>query len=78
MPGKCDCGAVTDWIEEGSTWICKDCSADKINKSMVEFREALGKMERAERSLVSMKVDTMAVPTFLDSIKKEIDKIKLG
>lgn len=78
MPGKCDCGAVTDWIEIGSTWICKDCSADKIKKSMNEFREALEKMERAERSLVSMKVDTLALHTLLDSIKKEIKKIKLG
>jgi hypothetical protein len=78
MPGKCDCGAMTDWIEAGSTWVCKDCSADKINKSMAEFTGALGKMERAERSLVSMKVDTLAVPALLESIKKEINKIKLG
>ncbi len=77
MPGKCDCGAVTDWIEEGSTWICKDCSTQEIKKSMDEFREALEKMELAERSLASMKVDTLAVPTLLDSIKKEITKIKL-
>jgi hypothetical protein len=40
--------------------------------------EALEKMELAERSLVSMKVDTLAVPKLLDSIKKEINKLKLG
>jgi hypothetical protein len=77
MPGKCDCGAATDWIEVGSTWICKNCSTQEIKKSMDEFREALEKMELAERSLVSMKVDTLAVPKLLDSIKKEITKIKL-
>ena len=78
MPGKCDCGAVTDWIEVGSTWICKNCNTEKIKKSMDEFREAIEKMELAELSLVSMKVDTLAVPKLLDSIKKEINKIKLG
>ncbi len=78
MPGKCDCGAATDWIEVGSTWICKSCSAQEIKKSMDEFREALEKMELAERSLVLMKVDTLAVPKLLASIKKEIARIKLG
>ncbi len=77
MPGKCDCGAVTDWIEDGSTWICKSCSTEEIKKRMNEFKEALEKMESAERSLVSMKVDTLAVPTLLDSLKKEIARLRL-
>jgi hypothetical protein len=77
MPGKCDCGAVTDWIEIGSTWMCKNCSTQEIKKSMDEFKEALEKMESAEHSLVSMKVDTLAVPTLLDSLKKEIARITL-
>jgi rubredoxin len=77
MPGKCDCGAATDWIEVGSTWICKSCSAQEIKKGMDELRKALSKMELAERSLVLMKVDTLAIPKLLDSIKKEINKIKL-
>lgn len=77
MPGKCDCGAVTDWIEEGSTWICKDCGAREIQRSMDEIRDSLEKMAEAERSLISMKVDTLAVPILLDSLKKEINKIKI-
>lgn len=78
MPGKCECGAVTDWIEDGSTWICKDCSQQEIQMSMDEFREALEIMEEAERSLIANKVDVLAVPVLLDSLKKEINKIKLG
>jgi hypothetical protein len=78
MPGKCDCGAVTDWIEVGSTWICKKCSTEEIKKSMDELRGALEKMEWAGRSLASMEVDTLALPILLDSIKKEIDKIKIA
>ena len=77
MPGKCDCGAVTDWIEDGSTWICKDCSIREIKKNMDELKEAMEKMESAARSLVSMKVDTLAVPKLLDSLKKEIARIIL-
>jgi rubredoxin len=76
MPGKCVCGAVTDWIEVGSTWICRKCGTEEIKKSMDELRGALEKMEWAERSLSSMKVDTLALPILLGSIKKEIKKIK--
>jgi hypothetical protein len=78
MPGKCSCGAVTDWIEVGSTWICKNCSTDETKKSMDELKGALEKMEWAERSLASMKVDTLSLPILLGSIKKEIGKIKIA
>ncbi len=78
MPGKCSCGAVTDWMEVGTTWICRNCSTEETKKSMGELKEALEKMEWAERSLASMKVDTLTLPMLLESIKKEIKKIKIA
>lgn len=76
MPGRCECGEVTDWIEVGSTWICRKCSEEEIRKSMDELRDAFEKMKGAERSLASMKIDTSALATLLDVVKKEIKKIK--
>ena len=76
MPGKCECGEVTDWIEVGSTWICRKCSSKEIKKTMADLRDAFEKIKGAERSLASLKVDTRALPILLDSLNKEIKKIK--
>lgn len=76
MPGRCACGEVTDWIEVGSTWICRKCSEKEIKKSMAGLRKAFGKMQEAERSLAAMNVDTFALPTLFESVEKEINKIK--
>lgn len=76
MPGRCECGEVTDWIEVGSTWVCRKCSGKEIKKSLADLRKAFGKIQEAERSLASMKVDTFALPVLLEGVGKEINKIK--
>jgi hypothetical protein len=74
--GKCECGSETDWQEIGSTWICVTCRDEEIEKSMKELKDGLEKMERAERSMYKMKVDTLSIPDLLDNLKKEINRIK--
>ncbi|MEJ2697308.1 MAG: hypothetical protein P8013_11745 [Candidatus Sulfobium sp.] len=76
MPGRCECGEVTDWMEVGSTWICRKCSEKEIRKSMNDLRTAFRKMSAAERSLSSLFVDTLTLPALLDNVEKEIKKIK--
>ncbi len=75
--GKCDCGSETDWTEIGGTWICVTCREEEIGKLMRELKEGLEKMEEAERSLHGMRVDTLAIPSLLDTLRQETKKIKV-
>lgn len=73
----CDCGSVADWAEIGSTWICVACRDKDVKKNIGEFKKALGKLERAERSLYMLKVDTLAITKLLSKLKVEINKIEV-
>jgi hypothetical protein len=72
----CDCGAVADWAEIGSTWMCVACRDKDVKKHMDEFKNALGKLERTERALHMLKVDTLAITNLLSQLKVEINKIE--
>jgi len=72
----CDCGSVADWAEIGSTWICVACRNEDVKKKIGEFRDVLGKLERTERALHLLKVDTLAIANLLGTLKAEINKIR--
>jgi len=73
----CDCGSVADWAEIGSTWICVACRDKDVKKNIDEFREALGKLEQAERALHMLKVDTISITELLSKLKVEINDIEV-
>jgi hypothetical protein len=73
----CDCGSVADWAEIGSTWICVACRDRDVKKNIDEFRNTLGKLERTERALHLLKVDTLPVMNLLSQLKTEINKINV-
>ena len=73
----CDCGSVADWAEIGSTWICVACRDKDVKKNTDEFREALGKLEQAERALHMLKVDTISITELLSKLKVEINDIEV-
>jgi hypothetical protein len=73
----CDCGSVADWAEIGSTWICVACRNRDVKKNLDEFENALGKLERTERALHLLKVDTLAITNLLNKLKAEVNKIKV-
>ncbi len=73
----CDCGSAADWAEIGSTWICLACRDKDVKKNIDEFKEALGKLERAERALSMLKVDTFSITELLSKLKVEINKIEV-
>ena len=73
----CDCGSAADWAEIGSTWICVACRNRDVKKNLDEFKNALGKLERTERTLHLLKVDTLAITNLLSKLKAEINKIKV-
>ena len=73
----CDCGSVADWAEIGSTWICVACREKDVKKNIAEFRKALGKLERTERALYMLKVDTLAITNLLRKLKTDINKIEV-
>jgi len=73
----CECGSAADWAEIGSTWICVACRNRDVKKNLDEFKKALGKLERTERSLHLFKVDTLAITNLLSKLKAEVHKIKL-
>ncbi|HET6513824.1 MAG TPA: hypothetical protein VFG09_01575 [Thermodesulfovibrionales bacterium] len=72
----CDCGSPADWAEIGSTWICVACRDKDVRKNIDEFKEALGKLERIERDLRMLKVDTVSITGLLSKLKNEINKIE--
>jgi hypothetical protein len=71
----CDCGAVADWAEMGSTWICVACRDRDVKKNIDEFKEALGRLERLEGALKMLKVDTSSISGLLSRLKVEVNKI---
>jgi hypothetical protein len=73
----CDCGSAADWAEIGSTWICVACRDKDVRKNINEFKKALGKLERAERALYMLKVDTLAITNLLSRLKATINKIEV-
>ena len=73
----CDCGSVADWAEMGSTWICVACRDKDVRKNMDEFKEALGELERAEKALRMLKVDTFSITELLGKLKVEINRIEV-
>jgi len=73
----CGCGSVADWAEIGSTWICVACREKDVKKNIAEFRKALGKLERTERALYMLKVDTLAMTNLLSKLKTAINKIEV-
>jgi len=72
----CDCGSVADWAEIGSTWMCVACRDRDVKKNIDEFKNALGKLERTERALHLLKVDTFAITNLLSQLKVEMNKIE--
>lgn len=72
----CDCGAVADWEEIGSTWICLACRDKDVRKNIDEIKETLAQMERLESALRMFKVDTRSIPELLGKLKNEINKIE--
>jgi len=75
--GLCDCGSVADWAEIGSTWICVACREKGVKKNVAEFKKALGKLERTERTLYMLKVDTLTISRVLSKLEAEINKIEV-
>jgi hypothetical protein len=73
----CDCGSVADWAEIGSTWICVACREKDVKKNIHEFKEALGNLERAERALHMLKVDTISITELLSKLRMEINNIEM-
>jgi hypothetical protein len=73
----CDCGSVADWAEIGSTWICVACRDKDVKKNINEFKKTLGKLERTERALYMLKVDTLAMTNLLSGLKAAINKIEV-
>ncbi|MFO0752676.1 MAG: hypothetical protein U0411_05050 [Thermodesulfovibrionales bacterium] len=75
--GKCDCGAVTDWVEIGSTWVCKECGTKEVEKSMEELKHTVKKLKTIGQDLQALKVDTLALTELIDTIQAEIGKIRI-
>jgi hypothetical protein len=73
----CDCGSVADWAEIGSTWICVACRDKTVQKNINEFKRTLEKLERAERGLYMLKVDTLAITKLLSKLKTELNRIEV-
>jgi hypothetical protein len=73
----CDCGSVADWAEIGSTWICVACRDRDVKKNIDELKNALGALERTERALRMLKVDTAAITNLLGRLKLEIKNIEV-
>jgi len=73
----CDCGSVADWAEIGSTWICVACRDKDVRKNIYEFNEALGTLERVERALRMLKVDTISITELLSKLQMEINNIEV-
>jgi hypothetical protein len=73
----CDCGSAADWAEIGSTWICMACRDRDVRKNIAEFKEALGKLERVERVLHMLKVDTISINELLSKLRSEINNIEV-
>jgi len=74
----CDCGSVADWAEIGSTWLCVACRDKDVKKNINEFKEALGELERTERALYVLKVDTLEIGNLLSRLKAEINRIEVS
>ena len=73
----CDCGSAADWAEIGSTWICVACREKDVKKNIAEFRKASEKLERTERALYMLKVDTIAISNLLSELKVAINRIEV-
>lgn len=73
----CDCGSVADWAEIGSTWICVACRDKDVKKNIAEFKKALGKLERTERALYMLKVNTFTITNLLNKLKVAVNKIEV-
>jgi hypothetical protein len=73
----CECGSVADWQEVGSTWICMACRDKEVRKHIVEFKEALVRMELIESALRMFKVHTMSIPELLSTLNDEICRIEV-
>jgi hypothetical protein len=71
----CTCGSVADWAEVGSTWICVACRGKEVNQNIDELKEALGRLERAEKALRSLKVDTASIAELLGKLQAQINNI---
>jgi hypothetical protein len=71
----CTCGSVADWVEIGSTWMCVACRGKEVNKNIDELREALGRLERAEKALRALKVDTISIAELLGKLEADINAI---
>ncbi len=71
----CDCGSAADWTEIGSTWICVSCRGKEVNRNIDELKEALEKLERAEKALRTLKVDTDSIAGLLVKLEAEINNI---
>ncbi len=76
--GRCDCGSETDWTEIDGTWICVACRAEEIERLSEELKEELERMERAERSLLRLRVNTQAISDMLNKLRQEINKLKIA
>jgi hypothetical protein len=71
----CDCGSAADWAEVGSTWMCVACRGREVNENLDELKEALTKLERAEKALRTLKVDTGSIAELLGKLDAEINSI---
>jgi hypothetical protein len=71
----CTCGSVADWAEIGSTWMCVACRGKEVNQNIDELKEALGKLERAEKALRALKVDTASIAQLLARLETQINAI---
>jgi|GEM_PF-1932886 len=72
----CDCGSPADWAEIGSTWVCVACREKDVKKNIEASKEALEKLEQAERELYMLKVDTGAIAGSLKKLRAEINEIE--
>jgi hypothetical protein len=71
----CDCGSVADWAEVGSTWMCVTCRGREVNKNIDELKEALAGLQRAEKSLRTLQVNTGSIAELLGKLEAEINNI---
>ncbi len=71
----CDCGSAADWAEIGSTWMCVACRGKEVNKNITELKEALERLQRAEKALRTLKVDTGSIIGLLGKLDAEINKL---
>ena len=72
----CDCGSAADWAEIGSTWMCVTCRDKDVKKNVDECKKALEELERLERALHTLKVDTTSITELLSKLNVEINKIE--